>query len=199
MERSLHVFENAIRYLNQTKRIVSTDQFIELVDVLSKNNKRIWTSGMGKAGLVAHKLAATLSSNSVPAAYMHAGEALHGDFGAIRTSDVLVAFSNSGKTNEVIQIVDKARKMNVYVALITGDNDSELADKADICLCYEKIPEACIIGLTPTTSITVMLVIADAVAMAVQEKVGISFNNYACNHHSGYLGYLAREQEDQNG
>lgn len=193
------VFKAAITYLTRAQPIIDSDPFKILVHniiIQKAGQSRLWTTGMGKAGLVAHKLAATLSSNSIPAAYIHAGEALHGDFGAIRPQDILVAFSNSGKTSEVIQVVRKAKEVGTFVALITGDSDSELARLSDAFLCYGKLKEACSLGLTPTTSIVVMMTIADAIAMDVQQLSGISYREYYRNHHSGYLGQVAKEKSD---
>ncbi len=205
----------AIKSLKTTEKVIDTPDFEVAICLLcgmscnwtEYNDKtyidwqpinpspRIWCTGMGKAGLVAHKLASTLCSNNVPASYIHAGEALHGDFGAIQDGDVLVAFSNSGKTNEVIQVADKAisqRKM-VNTILITGERN-ELSKRAMVTLCYGKIEEACPLGLTPTTSIVVMLAIADALAMAVQTVKKLDYKTYAINHHSGYLGQISRQK-----
>jgi arabinose-5-phosphate isomerase len=188
------VFDNAIKYLSFARAIITDAKFWQLVHKLGNGECHIWVTGMGKAGLVAEKLASTLASNGIPAAYIRAGEALHGGLGAIQRDDILVAFSNSGKTDEIIQIVTKCREY-AFVALITGAKASELADLSDICLCYGEVEEACALGLTPTTSIMVMLAIADALAMAVQEKVGLTYSSYARYHHSGYLGQIARQKE----
>lgn len=192
--KSAHlVFSNAVKCLQQTESIVESEGFKNLVQRLVVQRGRVWTLGMGKAGNVAQKLASTLACNCYPAAFIHAGEALHGDFGAINHGDMLIAFSNSGKTNEVIQVVEKANG-HAFVALITGDSTSELAKKANIIITFGKIPEACPLGLTPTTSIMVMLAIADALAMEVQHRTKLDYAQYARNHHEGYLGQVAREK-----
>jgi arabinose-5-phosphate isomerase len=142
-------------------------------------------------------LASTLSCNGRPAAFIHAGEALHGDFGAIQKGDVVVACSNSGKTDEVIQVADKAKHIGAILILITGTADSEIAKKADVVLCYGSIKEACPLGLTPTTSILVMMALCDSLSMAVQKVVGLSYETYASNHHAGYLGGMARSLSNE--
>lgn len=155
---------------------------------------RVWSTGMGKAALAARKLATTLSCNGIASAFIHAGEALHGDFGAIQTGDKVVAFSNSGKTREVVHVAEKAARTQAEMILVTGAADSPLGNISGITLCYGKVDEACPLGLTPTSSILVMMTIADALAMGVQAMVGLSYEDYARNHHDGYLGDVARQR-----
>jgi len=186
------VFSFGLEYLTKAKSVIKEVAFQETVSILSTH--RIWTTGMGKAGLIAKKLAVTLSCNSRPAAFIHAGEALHGDFGSIQTGDVLVAFSNSGMTDEILRVVTKAKLINAYVVLITGNANSELAKLSHSVICYGLVKEACPLGLTPTTSVLVMLAIADALAMEVQQMVGLTYDDYARNHHAGYLGQVAKER-----
>lgn len=190
------VFSETTKHLCRLESLlVPSEHFEFAVELLA--TKRVWTTGMGKAGLVAHKLASTLACNGRPAAFIHAGEALHGDFGAIQKGDVLVACSNSGKTDEVIRVADKARNTGALLILLTSDTDSEIAKKAQVVLCYGRVQEACPLGLTPTTSVAVMLSICDALAMAVQVQVGLTFEQYAVNHHAGYLGQIARQQSKE--
>jgi arabinose-5-phosphate isomerase len=187
------VFDFAINILQELRIIRKIPEFTEACELIA--SRRVWTTGMGKAGLISHKLASTLCSNGVPAAYIHAGEALHGDFGAIQRKDVVVAFSNSGATSEVIQVAAKVKeRRGAKLILITGDHESEIAKKADIVLGYGKIKEACPLGLTPTTSIVAMLVIADALAMQVQSMRKLTYKQYAIYHHNGYLGQISREK-----
>lgn len=190
------VFSTTISHLCRLESLlVPSEAFSNAVDHLAV--QRVWTTGMGKAGLVAHKLASSLASNGRPAAYIHAGEALHGDFGAIQSGDVLVACSNSGKTDEVIRVADKAKSIGAVLILITSDDNSEIAGKADVVLCYGKINEACPLGLTPTTSIAIMLAIVDALCMAVQTVTKLTHQQYATNHHAGYLGEAARQHNSK--
>jgi arabinose-5-phosphate isomerase len=192
MKYAKRVFEYAITNLQKISEICKTVAFQDAVDVLSTH--RVWTMGIGKAGLAARKLSSTLACNGRPAAFIHAGEALHGDFGRIQCGDALVSFSNSGKTDEVIQVADKSKNIGAFLILITSDKEATIAKKADIVLCYGKIKEACPLGLTPTTSTIIMMALADALAMEVQVKVGLDYKTYAINHHAGYLGQAAKQR-----
>jgi arabinose-5-phosphate isomerase len=193
LKAAYDVFLGTVNVLTAIAKMVEDYHFEKAVRMLTRTKKHIWTLGMGKAGMIAHKLASTLSSNATPAAFINAGEALHGDFGAIQEGDILVAFSNSGQTSEVMQVVHKAITIGAKVILITG-HGRELAKSADAILLYGRIKEACPLGLTPTTSIAVMLAISDALAMAVQAEKGLTPAEYAMNHHAGYLGQIAREK-----
>jgi arabinose-5-phosphate isomerase len=190
------VFDWGIINLLDAWSLIYTPEFEKAVKLLSTH--RIWVTGMGKAGSIGHKFSSTLASNGRPAAYIHAGEALHGDFGAIQRGDVLVAISNSGRTDEVIRVAIKAKKIGAKVILLTGHPRTRLAEMADVVLCYGEIKEACPLGLTPTTSIIVILAICDALALAVQTTVGTTVEQYYTNHHAGYLGKKAR-RESRNG
>lgn len=184
------VFDEAINALTKAKKVVESCHFIDSVQMLCTG--RIWTSGMGKAGLIAKKFSATLASIGMPAAFIHAGEALHGDFGALKSGDTLVVFSNSGKTDEVCAVVEKAVNNNISIILITGNEESKLAEYSDAVICYGETKEACPLGLTPTTSTTVMMVVSDALAMSIQNMVGLTYDDFARNHHGGYLGEQSR-------
>lgn len=183
------VFRKAQLEIAANTNIVFAPEFARAVSFLLTT--RVWSTGMGKAGIASHKFAATLACNGRPAAFLHAAEALHGDFGAIQPGDTVVAFSNSGKTDEVIKVADKAKNLGAYLILITSHPESEIAQKADIVLAFAMDGEACPLGLTPTTSVTIMSVISDALCMAVQREVGLTFAKYAENHHNGYLGQIA--------
>ena len=192
MKQSLKVINLAIEALTNLRVLVVSPQFEEATSLLSSGI--VWTTGMGKAALAARKLAVTLCCNGVSSSFVHAGEALHGDFGAIKEGDKVVAFSNSGKTIEVVQVAEKAIQRDAKMILITGAEDSPLGQVSGITLCYGDLEEACPLGLTPTTSIITMIAIADALAMGVQAKCGLTYDQYAENHHAGYLGQIAREK-----
>ncbi len=192
IEYSTQVIGFGIEALRSIKPLIMSDQFREAVDLLSSGI--VWATGMGKAALAARKLSVTLCCNGVSSSFIHAGEALHGDFGAIKEGDSVVAFSNSGKTIEVVQVAEKAASRNANMVLITGAEESPLGQTSGITLCYGSLQEACPLGLTPTTSILVMMAIADSLAMGVQAKIGLSYDEYAENHHAGYLGQIARQR-----
>ena len=196
---SRRVFDFGISALQQAYSLIESEPFKEATEALSHG--RVWTTGMGKASLPAKKLATTLSCNGIASAFIHAGEALHGDFGAIQSGDKVVAFSNSGKTREVIHVARKAANRNAELILITGSDDSPLGNGSisGITLCYGMVEEACPLGLTPTSSILVMLAVADALAMGVQAMVGLTHDVYAENHHDGYLGQISRMKAERDG
>lgn len=164
-----------------------------------KNGKLV-TSGMGKAGQIAHNIATTFSSTGTPSVFLHPSEAQHGDLGILQKNDVILAISNSGKTREILELVDL--KNNLYpevpVIVITGNESSPLRAKAD-CHIFTGAPtEVCILGLTPTTSTTVMTVIGDALVVLMMEKIGFNATDYAHRHHGGYLGIKSREISQKN-
>jgi arabinose-5-phosphate isomerase len=158
-------------------------------------NGKLVTSGMGKAGQIAHNIATTFSSTGTPAAFLHPSEAQHGDLGILQENDVLLAISNSGKTREIIELIDL--KNNLYplipVIVITGNENSPLAQKADCFISTGSPSEVCPLGLTPTTSTTVMTVIGDILVVLLMEKIGFSADDYSKRHHGGYLGMKSRE------
>lgn len=186
------VFDYAIESLIKSKEIISNPNFEKIVGIIS--SKRVWSLGVGKASLVARKFAATLASNRISAAHLHAGDMLHGDFGAVKSGDVMIAFSNSGMTDEIYYVFEKAKELGIITVLITGCSNGKIAVISDYVLDYGKIEEACPLGLTPTTSIVVMLVVSDALAMEAQLRVGLTFDQYAVSHHKGYLGQISREK-----
>ncbi len=159
---------------------------------------KLVTSGMGKAGQIAHDIATTFSSTGTPSIFLHPSEAQHGDLGVLQENDLLLVISNSGKTREIDELL--FLKNNLYPAIpvivITGDENSPLAQKAD-CVIFTGSPdEVCILGLTPTTSTTVMTVIGDALVVLMMEKIGFDTESYAKRHHGGYLGQKSREKSD---
>ena len=162
--------------------------------VHGKNGKLI-TSGMGKAGQIAHNIATTFSSTGTPAAFLHPSEAQHGDLGILQENDVLLAISNSGKTREIIELIDLKNKLYplIPVIVITGNENSPLAQKADCFILTGAPPEVCPLGLTPTTSTTIMTVIGDALVVLLMEKINFNATDYAKRHHGGYLGIKSRE------
>ncbi|HEX2919547.1 MAG TPA: SIS domain-containing protein [Bacteroidales bacterium] len=181
------------------KNIPVSENYEKAVEIIYKQvhgkNGKLVTSGMGKAGQIAHNIATTFSSTGTPAIFLHPSEAQHGDLGILQSNDVILAISNSGKTREIIELIDL--KNNLYpdipVIVITSNENSPLAEKADCFLLTGAPPEVCALGLTPTTSTTVMTVIGDALVVMLMEKIGFSARDYAHRHHGGYLGTKSRE------
>ncbi len=196
IEKIREIFKNEASAI---ANIPVTHNFEEAVLLIHKHvhlkNGKLVTSGMGKAGQIAHNIATTFSSTGTPAAFIHPSEAQHGDLGILQDNDVLLAISNSGKTREIIELIELKNNLypNIPVIVITGNEDSPLAQKADCFISTGAPAEVCPLGLTPTTSTTVMTVIGDALVVLLMEKIGFNANDYAKRHHGGYLGAKSRE------
>ena len=170
-----------------------TDQFVLAVEMLLQIKGKVLTTGIGKAGHIAHKFAATLCSTATPAIFLHAGEAAHGDLGIVEPEDVVIAFSTSGKSVEVLEVLELSRHLGVsHIIGITSHPDSKLRDLSDFVLDMGEIEEACPIGLTPSSSMAVMLAISDAIALALLQAKGVTRADFGKRHHGGYLGRSAR-------
>ncbi|HEX4870285.1 MAG TPA: KpsF/GutQ family sugar-phosphate isomerase [Moraxellaceae bacterium] len=149
---------------------------------------RVVVTGMGKSGHIGNKIAATLASTGTPAFFVHPGEASHGDLGMITPQDVVIAISNSGETAEVLTIVPLIKRMHATLVSITNNGQSTLARAADVSLEIGKSPEACSLGLAPTSSTTATLVLGDALAVALLEARGFTPEDFAMSHPGGSLG-----------
>ena len=170
------------------------DEFERAVQLLQGCKGKVLTTGMGKAGHIAHKFSATLCSTGTPASFLHPGEAAHGDLGIIEENDAIVAFSTSGKTREVLDTLAAGRGLGLHTVIgITSHPDSELRELSDAVLDMGVIKEACQTGLTPTSSMAVMLAISDAIALLLMELNGFGAEDFGKRHHGGYLGKRARE------
>jgi len=159
---------------------------------------KVIMSGMGKAGQIAINMATTFSSTGTPAVFLHPAEAQHGDLGIMQENDVMILISNSGKTREIVELVHLARGLYpaVRIVVITGNTESPLAEDADVTLSTGNPREVCILGLTPTTSTTMMTVIGDVLVVLLMKRIGFNNAEYAKRHHGGYLGHKSREQAE---
>ena len=177
------------------------DKVVELIyDKVHQRGGKIIASGMGKAGHVANHMATTLSSTGTPALFLHPSEAQHGDLGIIRENDVLLVLSNSGKTREILELVELAHELHakVPVVIITGNPEGPLAMESKLVLYTGNPAEVCPLGLTPTTSATAMAVISDVLVVLMMKRIGFSPKDYARRHHGGYLGEKSREAGNEN-
>ena len=178
---------------NAINSIQVTEEFVKAVSVMQGCTGKIITTGIGKAGHIANKFAATLCSTASQAQFLHPAEAAHGDLGAVSPGDILIAFSTSGKSREVIEILELSRHLGIETVIgITSHPDSELRKYSDVVIDMGEIEEACPLGLTPTSSMAVMLAISDALALALMEQNKVSREDYGLRHHGGYLGRAAR-------
>lgn len=155
---------------------------------------KLVTSGMGKCGQIADNIATTFSSTGIPAVFLHPSEAQHGDLGVLQRGDVMLLLSNSGRTSEIISLLELARDLypQLKFIVITGNKDSQLAHQADVCLWTGGAPEVCPLGLTPTTSTTMMTVMGDVLVVNTMLATGFTREQYALRHHGGYLGAKAK-------
>ncbi len=189
---------------NAIKNIPVTDSFEEAIVIIHRQvhgkNGKLVTSGMGKAGQIAHNIATTFSSTGTPSIFLHPSEAQHGDLGILQENDVLLAISNSGKTREIIELIELKNHLypQIPVIVITSNENSPLAQKADCYILTGAPAEVCLLGLTPTTSTTVMTAIGDALVVMLMGKIGFDAEDYAKRHHGGYLGMKSREKSEED-
>lgn len=176
-----------------------TDAYEEAISLIvqqvHKRHGKLVTSGMGKAGQVAQNMATTFSSTGTPAVFLHPSEAQHGDLGILQENDIVLAISNSGKTREIVELYSLASNLvpGIKFIVITSDESSELAKTANVCITTGNPKEVCTLGLTPTTSTTIMTVIGDILVVGTMKKIKFSPVEYAKRHHGGYLGDKSRE------
>ncbi len=200
IERVKKIFESEASAINA---IPANDSYIEVTEIIHKHvhdkNGKLITSGMGKAGQIAHNIATTFSSTGTPAIFLHPSEAQHGDLGILQENDIFLVISNSGKTREIIELIDLKNKLypGIPVVVITGNEESPLAQKADYFISTGSPSEVCPLGLTPTTSTTVFTVIGDALVVLMMEKIGFTAEDYSKRHHGGYLGIISREKSSE--
>src|ERR1700761_4029561 len=162
--------------------------FSHAVGMILAAKGRVIVSGMGKSGHIARKIAATFSSTGTPATFVHPAEASHGDMGAVTRADVVLALSWGGETAELSDLITYAKRNRIALIALTGNADSSLAKAADVALVLPRAPEACPMGLAPTTSTTMMLSLGDALAVALMERKGFTSDQYRDFHPGGSLG-----------
>lgn len=201
MEEVRKIFEAEARAVLD---IPVTDSFYrscELIyDAVHLKKGKVVASGMGKAGQIALNIATTFSATGTPAIFLHPADAQHGDLGVIQPNDILLLVSNSGKTLEILELCELTQKLGYSMKkiVITGNPDSDLGHLADVTISTGHPREVCPLGLTPTTSTTVMTVIGDALVVIMMKRIGFSATEYAKRHHGGYLGIKSRHAA-QNG
>ena len=164
------------------------DDFVEAVNAILQVKGRVVVMGMGKSGHIGRKIAATLASTGTPAFFVHPAEASHGDLGMVTRDDLIVAFSNSGESEELSAILPQIKRQGVKLLAITGNNQSTLAQHANWILDSSVEKEACPLNLAPTASTTVQLALGDALAVAVLDLRGFKQDDFARSHPGGSLG-----------
>jgi arabinose-5-phosphate isomerase len=187
-ENVVRIEAEALRALADRLAGPMAEAFASAVECLYSCGGRVVVTGMGKSGLVARKIAATLSSTGTPALFMHPVEAVHGDLGMIVRGDIVLALSQSGDTEEILNLVPNIKRLDVKLVAMTGALRSTLAQAADITLDCSVAQEACKLGLAPTASTTTMVALGDALAVALAEKRGFKEEDFADLHPGGKLG-----------
>ncbi len=171
------------------------EQAVELiVEQVHRRRGKLVTSGMGKAGQIAMNIATTFCSTGTPSVFLHPSEAQHGDLGILQENDLLLLISNSGKTREIVELTQLVHNLDPQLKfiVITGNPDSPLAQEADVCLSTGHPDEVCPLGMTPTTSTTIMTVIGDILVVETMKQTGFTIEDYSKRHHGGYLGEKSR-------
>ena len=162
--------------------------FAAALDLLQHCKGRVIVTGMGKSGIIARKLAATLSSTGTAATFLHPAEALHGDLGIVQEGDVVIALSSSGETEELVRLLEAIRRIGARLISMTGNPRSTLGQASDVTLNCHVAEEACPMNLAPTASTTATLALGDALAMALSTRKGFKPENFADLHPGGRLG-----------
>ncbi len=164
------------------------DTFVKTVELLDKCKGRVVITGIGKSGIIGKKISATLASIGVPSIFLHAADGTHGDLGMITSNDMVIAISNSGESEEILNLLPAIKRFNVTLVSMTGNLNSTLAKKSNIVLNISVKEEACPLGLVPTASTTATMALGDALAMALLDKRGFKEEDFAVLHPSGSLG-----------
>lgn len=185
---ALEVLKVEADALTRSAARLSEDQLKVAIQLLAGCAGKVVVAGVGKSGLVARKIASTLTSTGTAAVYLHPADALHGDLGLVAHADVVVALSNSGETDEVIAMLPHLKRRNVPIIAIVGGTNSTLARNADAVLDASVEQEACPLNLAPTTSAIVALAIGDALAATLMQVKGITTEDFAVNHPGGRMG-----------
>jgi len=195
-EEIRRVLESEAEAIRSIPITTDYEEVVALIyDRVHQRGGKIIASGMGKAGHVANHMATTFSSTGTPALFLHPSEAQHGDLGIVRENDVLLVLSNSGKTREILELVELTHALHsqIPVVIITGNPEGPLARESRMVLYTGNPAEVCPLGLTPTTSATAMAVIGDVLVVLMMKRIGFTTGDYARRHHGGYLGEKSRE------
>lgn len=164
------------------------ESFVKAVDLILGCQGLVVVTGMGKAGIIGQKISATFASTGTASIFLHPAEAAHGDLGRIRETDILLALSNSGETEEVLRLLNPVKKLGAKIISITGEPNSPLAKHSDVVLNIGDVDEACPLGLAPTASTTALLAMGDALAMVASGERKFSREKFALYHPAGSLG-----------
>lgn len=186
-KRSQEVFKQELTELEKVGRRIG-NEMNDVVNLIYSCSGKVVVTGIGKTGIIGHKIASSLASTGTPAFFMNAAEAMHGDLGMISANDVVLIVSNSGASQEILRIIPPIKHINCPIIALTGNVSSPLANEADYVLDVSVDKEACPLGLAPTTSTTATLVMGDALIVSLMEKRHFKADDFALNHPGGALG-----------
>ena len=176
---------------NAISSIPLDENLLKAINAIVKCKGKVVTSGMGKAGIIARKVSSTFSSTGTPSIFLHPGEAQHGDLGMLSAEDILLLFSHSGKTREVIEMIQLSNRLfndKLKVIAVTSHPDAPIRIMADVVLDIGNVKEVCPLGMAPTTSTTTMLALGDVLCVLVMEEIQFTKEEFFKRHHGGYLG-----------
>lgn len=186
-ERAKQIFTAEIGELQRLRDSID-DSFNQVVDVLFDCQGKIVILGIGKTGIIGHKMAASFASTGTSSIFVNVAEAMHGDLGMINKEDVVILVSNSGETSEILNAIDPIHRIGSTIVALTGNMQSPLAQRADYALSVHVDHEACPLGLAPTTSTTATLLMGDALMVCLMERRQFKAENFALYHPGGALG-----------
>ena len=186
-KRAKEIFDEEIRELEKLKNSIDSS-FDEVVETLYHCQGKVVMMGIGKTGIIAHKMAASFASTGTPSIFVNAAEAVHGDLGMLNANDIAILVSNSGSTNEILNIIDPLHRLGCKIVAMTGNMDSPLAKRADYALSIHVDSEACPLGIAPTTSTTATLLMGDALMVCLMEMRRFKAEDFALYHPGGALG-----------
>jgi arabinose-5-phosphate isomerase len=186
-KRAKEIFDEEIRELEKLKNTIDAS-FDQVIDALYHCQGKVVMMGIGKTGIIAHKMAASFASTGTPSIFVNAAEAVHGDLGMINANDIAILVSNSGSTNEILNIIDPLHRLGCQIIAMTGNMDSPLAKRADYALSIHVDEEACPLGIAPTTSTTATLLMGDALMVCLMEMRRFKAEDFALYHPGGALG-----------
>ncbi len=191
----IHSFEKVVELLNLEARAIEQaaarlekSVVKQTIEILEKCKGKVIVTGVGKSGVIAQKIAQTLTSTGTIAIFVHPSDALHGSLGMITKGDVVIALSNSGETDEILLLLSAIKARKICLISIVGEVNSTLARQSDVVLDASVDEEACPLNLAPTTSTTVALALGDAIAMTLMQAKGKTAEDFAANHPAGRLG-----------
>ena len=186
-QRAKQIFEEEIEELHKLESSIDAN-FDKAIDLIQSCKGKLVVMGIGKTGIIGHKIASSLASTGTPAVFVNAAEAVHGDLGIVNHKDIVLLVSNSGSSSEILNVIEPVRKLGCTIIAMTGDVSSRLAQEADLVLSIHVDKEACPLGLAPTTSTTATALMGDALMVCLMEKHQFKAENFAVYHPGGALG-----------